>query len=101
MIIDARAKNGGIDVTDEEATTFIAAAFEQMEEHYEFEEWRKGKTATAADSRDTPPRTERVVGSSQTITSDRGTLRRPPVDAPKYMTFKEVKAELLAKQRSK
>lgn len=93
-----RTENPGVLVTNEQGEKFVMAALDQLEAHYA-DLGKRYAAATEATSRDTNPRTERVASSIPTITSDRGTLRRPPAEAPKYMTFKEAKAELLAKHR--
>lgn len=100
MVARWKKENNGADVPSAEAEKFSSAAFDQLEAHYA-DLGKRYAAATEATSRDTNPRTERVASSIPTITSDRGTLRRPPAEAPKYMTFKEAKAELLAKYRNR
>ena len=98
MVGKWRTENNGAEVSNEDAAKFTAAAFDQLEAHYA-DLGKRFSPATDAVVRDLSPRTERVASSIPTITSDRGTLRRPPAEAPKYTTFKEAKAELLAKHR--
>jgi hypothetical protein len=95
----------GHTVSDEQAAQLVAAAFTQLEEHYA----ELGRRY-ALDG--VPPRGPNVRGptrvrepvasrTSVTIDSNRGSLRKPTQQPPAFQSFREIKAEILARRTNR
>lgn len=101
----AFVKKHGTNYDDAQALAVFHAAFDELESHY------KELGARYAINENPPPSrgdrgTTRVtdpVASRKPVTIDnnRGSVRKPTQSAPTYQTFKEIKAELMAKRTAR